>query len=338
MVDPTPRQRWAAELLGTAVLVLLGCGSIAYAGQAGVGTSITAVGLTFGLTLSVLTATLGRVSGGHFNPAVSVGAAASGRMPWREVGGYVLAQVVGAVAGALLLFLLLQGYPGFEAQGAMGQNAFGAHGSGYAWWAAFLLEMVLTAVLVLVFLTVISPDGRQPAVAPLLVGLTLAALSFVALPATVASFNPARSIGPALFAGGDAIVQLWLFILAPLLGGVLGGLAHPALLGREHAAVPGSGLRMPRPRPRAARAQQDSHAVGVTAYAAEPIVQDGWQWDPVGQQWHPVGSTPEQWRAQQAAEAEAAARNATVEETEDATRQWPDSDAGDGGTQIRPPR
>lgn len=320
MIDPTYRQRLTAELVGTATLVLVGCGSIAYAGQAGPGTSIATVGLAFGLTLAVLTAVLGRVSGGHFNPAVSVGAAAGGRLSWREAGAYALAQVVGAVAGALLLFLLLQGFPGFDAHGAMGQNSFGDHGSGYAWWAAFLLEMVLTTIFVLVVLSV--TDGRQPAVAPVLVGLTLAALSFVALPATVASLNPARSIGPALFAGGDAIVQLWVFILAPLAGGVLAGIAQPALLGREGEPVPGSGLRLPRPRPRSA--QTGEVHVGATAYAAEPIVQDGWQWDPVGQQWHPVGSTPEQWRAQQEAEA-AAARRAQV-----------DPHDGEDGTQIRP--
>ena len=379
--QPTIQQRLGAELIGTFVLVFFGCGSVVYAGQTGATTTVTTVGLTFGLAVMVMVYAFGRVSGAHFNPAVSVGAGVGGRMAWPQVGLYVVTQVVGAFVGALALFLLMHGYRGFVAKGSMGQNFFGGL-HGYAWWAAFLLELLLTTVFVMVILAVTDERNEHPALAPLAIGFTLAAIHFVAIPATGTSVNPARSIGPALFAGAHAISQLWLFILAPLAGGLVAGLAYPALFGRASEAVPGSGLSFARPRTAAQvpgyaapdqyqqQWNQETGTVGgvsatgtagtagyAQAAAAEPIVQDGWQWDPVGQQWHPVGSTPEQWQAQQAAEQRAAeqraaeqraaeqraaeqraAQQATGEHPDDAGLSiFPEGEPGDGGTQIRPP-
>ncbi len=346
MADSTIQQKLTAEVLGTFVLVFFGCGSVVYASRINAAT-IGTVGLTFGVAVMVMVYAFGRVSGAHFNPAVSVGAAMGGRMAWRHVGLYVVAQLVGAIVGALLLFVLMQGFEGFEAKGNMGQNAFGDAGSGYAWWAAFLLELVITAVFVTVILAVTDERNEHPSFAPLAIGFTLAAIHFVAIPATGTSANPARSIGPALFAGSEAITQLWLFILAPLVGGAIAGLAYPLLFGRVGDAVPGSGISFSRPRTAAqvpgyaAPDQYQQQWNQEPVQEAAPIVQDGWQWDPAGQQWHPVGSTPEQWQAQQAAEQAAVDTGAqsVVEETiviEETPEERPIWDAGDD-TQIRPP-
>lgn len=346
MAEVTIQQKLTAEVIGTFVLVFLGCGSVVYPRFGELPNTITTVGLTFGLAIVIMVYAFGRVSGAHFNPAVTVGAAISGRLTWKNVGPYVVAQLIGALLGALALFALLQGFEGFDAEGNMGQNSFGDAGSGYAWWAAFLLELVMTAVFLIVILAVTDERFEHPSLAPLAIGLTLAAIHFVAIPATGTSVNPARSIGPALFAGPDAIEQLWLFILAPLLGAAVAGICYPLVFGRGGDVVPGSGLSFGRPRvvtgpdqyqqewnqPTAQSSTPSSHA------AAAPIIQDGWQWDPVGEQWHPVGHTPEQWRAQQAAQAEAdeqAARQQARQPVEQ-EQQFPDSEPGDGGTQIRP--
>jgi aquaporin Z len=327
MADSTTQQKLTAEVIGTFVLVFFGCGAVVYPVMGGGTSTITTIGLTFGVAVMVMVYAFGRVSGAHFNPAVSVGAGVSGRLAWAQVGLYIVAQLVGAVIGALALYLLLQGFADFSAKGNMGQNSFGDQGSGYAWWAAFLLELVMTAVFVTVILAVTDERNEHPALAPLAIGFTLAAIHFVAIPATGTSVNPARSIGPALFAGPDAIKQLWLFILAPVIGAAIAGLAYPLLFGRVGEIVPGSGLSFNRPRTAAqvpGYAAPDQYQQQWSQPAApEPIVQDGWQWDPVGQQWHPVGSTPEQWRAQQAAEQAAQAPA--------------DGEPDDGGTRIRPP-
>jgi aquaporin Z len=359
MADSTIQQKLTAEVIGTFVLVFFGCGSVVYAGQAGQ-FSIETIGLTFGIAVMVMVYAFGRVSGAHFNPAVSVGAAVGGRMAWRHVGLYVVAQLVGAILGALMLFVLMQGFDTFDATGNMGQNFFGDQSPGdYAWWAAFLLELVMTALFVTVILAVTDERNEHPALAPLAIGFTLAAIHFVAIPATGTSVNPARSIGPALFAGTEAIAQLWLFILAPLVGAAVAGLAYPLLFGRVGEAVPGSGISFSRPRTAAqvpGYASPDQYQQQWNQEPAPPIVQDGWQWDPAGQQWHPVGSTPEQWQAQQAADsaADVAADSGTesayvVEETIVIEEVYPEQvaeeppiwesrdDQGDGGTQIRPP-
>jgi aquaporin Z len=160
--------------------------------------------------------------------------------------------------------------------------------------------------------------------------------------------NPVRSIAPALFAGTDAIQQLWLFILAPLIGAAVAGILYPLTFGRGADLVPGSGLSFARSRTSTPDQYQQewnqptssssTSSSSSSAYAeAAPIVQDGWQWDPVGQQWHPVGSTPEQWRAQQAAEQQEAEQRAAAAEQQPESTRWPEAEPGDGGTQIRPP-
>lgn len=234
----TPVQKLAAETVGTFVLVALGCGTAVTTGV-----DLVATGFSFGIAIIIMVYAFGRVSGGHFNPAVSLGAAISGRIAWKEVPLYIGAQLLGAVLGALALFVLLQGFPGYDSPGPMGQNAFGDEGSGYAWWSAFLLEALLTMLFLYVILAVTDERNQHPALAPLAIGLALTAIHFVAIPATGTSVNPARSLGPALFAGTDAVIQLWLFILAPLAGAAVAGLTYPLLFGRGAEPVPGSGFR-----------------------------------------------------------------------------------------------
>ena len=241
---PTTLHKLAAEVVGTFVLVFFGCGAALMSGG-----DYVATGLTFGLTVVVMAYAVGRVSGGHFNPAVTIGAAVGGRLPWREVGLYVGSQLVGAVAAGLSLWILMHGFEGFDSTNdGLAQNGFGDAGSGYAWWAAFLLELLLTAVFLLVILAVTDSRNEHPAMAPLAIGLALAMIHFASMGATGTSVNPARSIGVALFAGGDAIIQLWLFILAPLLGAAAAGLLYPVLFGGDEP-LPGSGLRFPRTQP-----------------------------------------------------------------------------------------
>jgi aquaporin Z len=241
-VTPTTGHKVAAEVLGTFVLVFFGCGAALISGG-----DYVATGLTFGLTVVVMAYAVGRVSGGHFNPAVTLGAAVGGRLPWRLTPVYMGSQLMGAVLAALLLFTLMHGFEGYSAEGNMAQNGFGDAGSGYAWWAAFLLELLLTAVFVWVILAVTdSRNEAQAILGPLAIGLALAMIHFASMGATGTSVNPARSIGPALFAGTDHVVQLWLFISAPLLGAAAAGLTYPLLLGRGSAPVEGSGLPLAR--------------------------------------------------------------------------------------------
>ena len=329
--EPTLRQKLAAEVLGTFILVLFGCGAAVFAtiwiagSRGGVDLAfITTVGLAFGLAIVVAVYAFGRVSGGHFNPAVSLGAAISGRISWITAGLYAAAQVVGAIVGALVLWIVAHGYSGYDStRMGLGANSFGGDG-GYAWWAAFILELVLTAVFVYVILG--TTDERNPysAAAPLAIGLTLSAIHFVAIPATGTSVNPARSIGPALFSGGDAIGDLWLFILAPLLGAAVAGITYPLLFGRTSAPVPGSGLVLPA-RTRAGTTPEyagwgqqgwggPEATAPVPGAGANPgqstgqhpiqpgqaqqtqqmpadlpvIEQDGWRWDYAAQQWRPI--------------------------------------------------
>ena len=238
---PTSAQQLTAEALGTFVLVFFGCGTALISGG-----DYVAIGLAFGLTVLVMAYAVGRISGGHFNPAVTVGAAMGGRIAWRQAPTYIAAQLAGAFVAALVLFAIMNGFPGFEAEGNMAQNSFGDAGSGIAWWAAFLLEMLMTAVFIWVILLVTDIRNEHPALAPLAIGLSLSMIHFESIGATGTSVNPARSIGPALFAGSDAIIQLWLFFLAPLHGASFAGVSYIALVGQGAEAVPGSGLRFSR--------------------------------------------------------------------------------------------
>jgi aquaporin Z len=335
---PTTGQKVAAEVIGTFVLVFFGCGAALMSG----GDYLT-TGLTFGLTVVVMAYAVGRVSGGHFNPAVTLGAAVGGRLPWRLTPVYIGSQLLGAVLAGAMLFILMHGFDGFDAEGNLAQNFFGDQGpSGYAWWAALVLELLLTAVFVWVILGVTDARNElQAALGPLAIGLALAMIHFASMGATGTSVNPARSIGPALFAGVDAILQLWLFILAPLLGAFLAGATYPLLFGGARP-VEGSGLR-PGGRARAAYAPpvgyeqqwnqgappqwqpgpaQPPHQPGQPP--AAPYGQPGGpqQWgQPVPPPAHPQGQQP--WPSQPA---------------QSAPRHWgqPDDDE-DGRTQIRRP-
>lgn len=272
----TTAHQVSAEVLGTFVLVFFGCGT-ALMSQG----NYVATALAFGLTVLVMVYAVGRVSGGHFNPAVTLGAAVGGRIAWRQVPGYIAAQLVGALVAGLSLFVLMQGFPDFVATGNMAQNSFGDAGSGYAWWAAFLLEMLMTAVFLWVILAVTDVRNEHPSFAPLAIGLTLTMLHFGSIAATGTSVNPARSIGVGVFAGVDAIAQLWLFILAPLLGGAIAGVSYALLFGRGAENVPGSGLRRFRIQIAPVGPGVAAPGVGaVSGYVAPDQLQEQWNPDP----------------------------------------------------------
>ncbi|QIK75514.1 MIP family channel protein [Nocardioides piscis] len=235
---PTGGQKFAAELLGTFVLVFFGCGAAVMSS----GDYLT-TGLTFGLTVVVMAYAVGRISGGHFNPAVTLGAVLGGRLPWRSMPLYVAAQLVGAVLAGAVLFGLLHGFEGYSSEGSIGANSFGDEGSGYVWWAALLLEMLLTLIFLLVILAVTDERNELQAVmGPLAIGFALAMIHFASMGATGTSVNPARSIGVGLFGGVDAMIQLWLFVVAPLVGAAAAGLLYPLVFGQGSAPVAGSGL------------------------------------------------------------------------------------------------
>jgi aquaporin Z len=280
---PTTLHKLAAEVLGTFVLVFFGCGAALISDA-----NYVATGLTFGLTVVVMAYAVGRISGGHFNPAVTVGAAVGGRLPWREVGPYVVAQLAGAIFAGLSLWILMHGFDGFDSTtNGLAQNSFGDEGSGYAVWAAFLLELLLTAVFLMVILAVTDSRNEHPVMAPLAIGLALAMIHFASMNATGTSVNPARSIGPGLFAGTDAVLQLWLFILAPLLGAAAAGLLYPAVFGGDEP-VPGSGLGFTRPVP----------AGAVPGYGAPDQYQQQWNQPDAGQQYPYQGHQPQPYAQQ----------------------------------------
>ena len=207
----TTVQKISAEALGTFVLVFIGCGTAIFSGG-----DYVAIGLAFGLTVLAGAYAFGRISGAHFNPAVSVGAALGGRMAWRQVPTYVGAQLGGAIVAGLALFILVQGIDGYDvSESGLAQNSFGDDGTGYAWWAALLVEIILTAIFVYVILAVTDARNEHPALAPAAIGLTLTMIHFASISLTGTSVNPARSIGVGIFAGSDAIIQLWLFIVGP---------------------------------------------------------------------------------------------------------------------------
>lgn len=224
-------QKFIAEAFGTAVLVLIGCGAITIAGYAPTfPLGIIAVGLAFGLSIMAMVYAIGPISGCHINPAVTLGAAVSGRMPWIEAAGYIISQAIGGIVGALVLYGILSGkLTGYDlAKQGLGQNGWGADFlGGYGTGAAFLVEVIATFILVLVILrtTAIVEFG---AVAGLAIGFTLVILHLAFVDVTGLSVNPARSLGPALVVREQALSQLWLFILAPAIGGALAGLVDRA--------------------------------------------------------------------------------------------------------------
>jgi aquaporin Z len=224
-------QRMSAEFFGTFWLVFGGCGSAVLAAafpQVGIG--LLGVAFAFGLSVLTMAYAVGHVSGGHFNPAVTVGVFAAGRFPAKDILPYILVQVVGAIAGAGILYVIASGKAGFDVSAGFASNGYGAHSpGGYTLFAALLCEVVMTFFFLIVILG--ATDERAPkGFAPIAIGLALTLIHLVSIPVTNTSVNPARSIGPAIFVGGWAVSQLWLFLVAPIAGAFLAGAAHRLFL------------------------------------------------------------------------------------------------------------
>jgi aquaporin Z len=235
-------KRLAAEFLGTFWLVLGGCGSaVLSAAFPSVGIGLLGVSFAFGLTVLTMAYAVGHVSGGHFNPAVSVGLAVAKRFPWKDLPLYVVTQVVGAIAASGVLYVIASGAEGFSLSAGFASNGFGDHSPGhYNMIAALVTEVVLTFAFLAIILG--STHGNAPrGFAPIAIGLGLTLIHLIGIPITNLSVNPARSTGPAVFVGGWAIGQLWLFWVAPILGAALAGVLVPPMLGPETAKVSGDG-------------------------------------------------------------------------------------------------
>jgi aquaporin Z len=223
-------KRAAAEFFGTFWLVFGGCGSAVLAAAfPGLGIGFVGVALAFGLTLLTMAYAIGTISGCHINPAVSAGLVAGGRFPVSEFLPYVVAQVLGGIAASGVLYLIARGKPGFELSAGFAANGYGAHSpGGYPLGSCLVAEAVLTFF----FLFIIMGSTHKRVVAgfaPIPIGLSLTLIHLIGIPVTNLSVNPARSTGPAVFVGGWAVSQLWLFWVAPIVGGVLGGLVYRAL-------------------------------------------------------------------------------------------------------------
>jgi aquaporin Z len=220
-------KKLVAEFLGTAWLVLGGCGAAVLAAAfPDTGIGFVGVALAFGLTVLTMAYAIGHVSGCHLNPAVSVGLWAGGRFKTRDLPGYIIAQVLGAIAGAGVLYVIASGNTEFNAAAGFASNGYADHSPGhYGLTAALVCEVVMTFAFLFVIMGV--THGAAPkGFAPLAIGLCLTLIHLISIPVTNTSVNPARSTGPALFVGGWALQQLWLFWVAPLVGGALGGLAY----------------------------------------------------------------------------------------------------------------
>jgi aquaporin Z len=234
-------RKYAAEAIGTFWLTFAGCGSaVIAAGFPEVGIGLLGVALAFGLSVVTMAYAIGHVSGCHLNPAITVGLAAGGRFPAGQIIPYWIAQLVGAIVAAALLYAIASGAPGFDVAKGFASNGYGDHSPGhYGLAACFVTEVVMT--MMFLFIIMGSTHGKAPAgFAPLAIGLTLVMIHLVSIPVTNTSVNPARSTGPALFVGGWALAQLWLFWLAPLIGGVLGGVIYRWLSDEPTGIVQGS--------------------------------------------------------------------------------------------------
>ena len=234
-------RKLAAECIGTFWLTFGGCGSAVIAAafpQVGIG--LVGVSLAFGLTVVTMAYAIGHVSGCHLNPAVTVGLAAGGRFPAKDIGPYIIAQVLGAIIGAAVLYVIASGAAGFDVAKGFAANGYAEHSPGkYSLLACLVAEVVLT--MMFLFIIMGSTHGKAPAgFAPLAIGLGLTLIHLISIPVTNKSVNPARSTGPALFVGGWAMTQLWLFWLAPLVGGALGGVLYRWLSNEPSAPVTGN--------------------------------------------------------------------------------------------------
>jgi aquaporin Z len=228
------RNKLAAEFVGTFWLVFGGCGSaVIAAGFPQVGIGMLGVAFAFGLTVLTMVYAVGHVSGGHFNPAVTVGLVAGRRHPAGDLVPYVVVQVLGAILAAAVLYAIASGRPDFDLSGGFAANGYGDHSPGhYSLLAALIAEVVLTFMFVFVILG--ATDRRAPAgFAGIAIGLALTLVHLVDIPVTNASVNPARSTGPALFVGGWALAQLWLFWVAPILGGAAAGGLYRVVAGER---------------------------------------------------------------------------------------------------------
>ena len=226
-MTPPLLRRCSAEFLGTLWLVFGGCGSAVLAAAfPNVGIGLLGVSVAFGLTVVTMAYAIGHISGCHLNPAVTLGLFAGGRFKAGEVLPYWIAQVLGAIAAAALLFLIASGKPGFDLSGGLAANGFGAHSpGGYSLGAGFVTELTMTFMFLMIILG--ATDRRAPKdFAPIAIGLALTLIHLVSIPVSNTSVNPARSSGPALVAGGWALDQLWLFWLAPVCGAVLAGIVY----------------------------------------------------------------------------------------------------------------
>lgn len=223
-------KRSTTELLGTFWLVLGGCGSAVLAAS---GIGVLGVALAFGLTVLTMAFAIGHISGCHLNPAVSLGLYVGGRFPAKELPAYIIAQVIGGVLAAALIYFIASGKEGFDLTASgLASNGYGEHSpGGYSMAAGFVTELAMTAMFILIILG--ATDKRAPAgLAPIAIGLALTLIHLISIPVTNTSVNPARSTGPALLVGGWAIEQLWLFWVAPLLGAIIGGVSY-RWLGQE---------------------------------------------------------------------------------------------------------
>jgi len=229
-------QRLAAELIGTFWLVFAGCGSaLLSAGVPQLGIGVVGIAFAFGLTVVTMLYAIGHISGGHLNPAVSISLVISQRFPARELPGYIAAQVVGAILGAGVLYLISSGRAGFV-PGGFASNGYGDHSpGGYSLLAGFCAETVFAFMFLFIILG--ATDSRAPqGFAPLAIGLAVALINWAGIPVTNLSLNPARSTGTAVFADGWALQQLWLFWVAPILGGAIAGVVYPFIAGRPAAS------------------------------------------------------------------------------------------------------
>ena len=234
----TLSNRLAAEFFGTMWLVLGGCGSAVLAAAfPGLGIGFAGVSLAFGLTVLTMAYALGHVSGCHLNPAVSVGLVIGGRFNGQDLLPYVVAQVLGGIAGAGVLYLIASGKADFSLSGGFASNGYGEHSpGGYSLTAALVCEFVMTFFFLMIILG--STDERAPSgFAPIAIGLALTLIHLISIPITNTSVNPARSTGPAIFVGGWALSQLWLFWIAPLLGAAAAGVAYRMVSGERSKAA-----------------------------------------------------------------------------------------------------
>jgi aquaporin Z len=216
-------KKYTAEFIGTFWLVLGGCGSAVLAAAfPHVGIGLLGVSLAFGLTVLTMAFAIGHISGCHLNPAISIGLWAGGRFEAKELGPYIAAQVLGGIVAGGVLYLIASGKAGFELSGGFASNGYGEHSpGGYSLTAAFITEVVMTMMFLFVIMG--ATDKRAPAgLAPIAIGLCLTLIHLISIPVTNTSVNPARSTGVALFVGGWALEELWLFWIAPIIGGVLG--------------------------------------------------------------------------------------------------------------------